>query len=127
MTRVGLALGAVVLLGVGVWTLREETMSRHEEQHPDSRTEVVLDVSTKGAERAPTAMGRALVDACQFEVDARVVPGSWEARGDQRFGVVLRPALDDTDVQQFRGCVGDMRLDYVQAEVVRTIRLDTRA
>jgi hypothetical protein len=127
VTRVGLALGAVVLLALGVWVLREQTMSRHEEQHPASRTEVVLDVSTNDAERPPAAMGRALVDACQFEVDARVVPGSWEASGDRRFRVVLRPALDDTDVQQFRGCVGDMRLDYVQAEVVGTTRLDTRA
>jgi hypothetical protein len=127
VTRVVLALGAAVLLAVGVWTLREETMSRHEAQHPDSRTEVVLDVSTNGTARPPAAMGRALVGACQFEVAARVVAGSWEALGDQRFRVVLRPALDDADVQQFGGCVSDMRLNHVQAEVRSTTRLDTRS
>lgn len=127
MTRVVLALGATVLLAAGVWVLREETMSRHEDQPPDSRTEVVVDVHTNGADRHPAAMGRVLVDACQFEVNARMVAGSWEDRGDQRYRLVLRPALDDSDVQQFRGCIGDMRLNYVQAEVVRMTRLDSRA
>ena len=128
MIRVGVALGAAALLAAGVWTLREETMSRHEDQHPDSRMEVVVDVSTSGGgARRADAMGRALVDACQFEVNAHVVEGSWEARGDERFRVVLRPALDDSDVQQFRGCVGDIRLNHVQAEVVRTTRLDAPA
>jgi hypothetical protein len=120
-----IALGAVGLGAgvVGVWWLREATLSTHE-QVVGQEMEVVVSANAKGAERGQTLaeMVEAQLLTCRLEVTSDFVTselvGPIEPLGDDRFRAVLTPALDDTNRRQFRGCVEDFMIDHVQINVV---------
>jgi hypothetical protein len=111
---VGLAVGVV-----GVLALREATLSTHEPVAGGEEMELVLSASTKGGERDQTLpeMVEAQLDSCRLEVTSDVV-GEIESLGDDRFRAVLRPAMDETNRRQFRGCVEDWMIDHVRLDVV---------
>jgi hypothetical protein len=60
------------------------------------------------------------VVACQLEVRSNVLPDSIETIDDGRFRFVMRPGLDDSDRRQLIGCLQDLRIDNVLANVVST-------
>ena len=111
---VGLAVGVL-----GVLALREATLSTHRAVDPDSRVELVLDASTRHREAGQTLpeMVEALVLTCRLEVSSDPI-GAIRADGDGRFRAVLRPALDETNRKQLRGCLEDWTIDSLQADVV---------
>jgi hypothetical protein len=111
---VGLAVGVV-----GVLALREATLSTHEPVVGGEEMELILSASTKGGERDQTLpeMVEAQLDSCRLEVTSDVV-GEIESLGDDRFRAVLRPAMDETNRRQFRGCVEDWMIDHVRLDVV---------
>ena len=115
-----IALGAVGLGAgvVGVWWLREATLSTHE-QVVGQEMEVVVSANTKGGEGGQTLaeMVEAQLLTCRLEVTSDFA-GPIEPLGDDRFRAVLTPALDDTNRRQFRGCVEDFMIDHVQINVV---------
>jgi hypothetical protein len=104
---------------LGVFALREATLSTHGHVDPDSRVEIVLDARTRHREFRQTLpeMVEALVLACRLEVSSDVV-GPIRAEGDGRFRAVLQPALDETNEKQLRGCLEDWTLDSLRADVV---------
>jgi hypothetical protein len=110
----GLAVGVV-----GVFALREATLSTHSPVDPDSRVELVLDARSRHREAGQTLpeMVEALVLTCRLEVSSDVA-GPIRAEGDGRFRAVLQPALDETNRKQLRGCLEDWTIDSVQADVV---------
>lgn len=116
-----LRVGAVTLVLVGVYLLREATMSTHYATGPDSRLRVVVESSHNRSERSSTLgeLTEAHVSLCGLEVDAeregevRPVAGR-----DDRFAVVLRPALDSSDRKQYKGCLEDWVVDHHQIRVV---------
>jgi hypothetical protein len=114
-------LGAVgIAVGVlGVFALREATLSTHSTVDPDSRVELVLDARTRHREAGQTRseMVEALVLTCRLEVSSDLV-GTIRADGDGRFRAVLQPALDETNRKQLRGCLEDWTIDSLQADVV---------
>jgi hypothetical protein len=116
-----LALGAVGLLVgvVAVLSLREATLSTHEEIEPGSEIELVVSASTKNAEPGQTMaeMVEAQILTCRLEVTSDVV-GEIEALPDNRFRAVLTPSMDDTNRRQFRGCVEDWFVDQVRLDVI---------
>ena len=118
-TRV--AIGAIGLaVGVfGVLALREATLSTHGSVDPESRVELVLDASSRHRESGQTVpeMVEALLLTCRLEVSSDVV-GRIRAEGDGRFRAVLRPALDETNQKQLRGCLEDWTIDSLRADVV---------
>lgn len=111
---VGLAVGVAAVLA-----LREATLSTHEPVAGGEEMELILSASTKGGERDQTLpeMVEAQVDSCRLEVTSDVV-GEIESLGDDRFRAVLRPAMDETNRRQFRGCVEDWMIDHVRLDVV---------
>ena len=113
-------LGAVVgvALGLGaVLALREATLSTHEPVPPDSSVELVVHSRVNRGERSSLGtMTESLVRLCVLEV-APEIDGPVEDLGDDRFRFVLRPALDDTDRTQFRGCVEDWKIDNLLVDV----------
>lgn len=122
-TAAGLAILAP-LLAIGVFALREETMTRHEPVPEDSRLAVVIDASTKLAEQDVREMAWAKVLMCRTEVRnsdpvtrLEELPGASE--GEQRYRFVLQPTLDEADRTQFRGCLRDWNLDHLRIEVLR--------
>ncbi len=118
---VQLVVGAVGLsVGVlGVFALREATLSTHGPVDPDSRVEIVIDARTRHREFGQTRpeMVEALLLACRLEVSSDLV-GPVRSEGDGRFRAVLQPALDETNEKQLRGCLEDWTLDSLRADVV---------
>jgi hypothetical protein len=110
---VGLAIGVV-----GVWALREATLSTHQ---PVTAREVELVVSARaaGGEAGQTLeeMVEAQLMTCRLEVSSDLT-GPLEPLGDGRFRAVLAPAMDETNRRQFRGCVEDFVTDHLQIDIL---------
>lgn len=113
-------LGAV-LLGLGIWALRSETMTTHVAVPADSQLEVVVEATKRGGDRGqgPEAMVSAKVHMCRLEVQRADVIAGPTRLGDDRFRFVLEPTLDESDRVQFRGCVQDWNIDHLLVDVVR--------
>ena len=116
--------GAIVLgvfagVFVGAIVLADTMLSRHDDVPDGSELVVEMLISTRGAVEADTQeIAQALAVACQLEVRGNVVPGSIETIDDSRYRFVVRPSLDRTDRHQLRGCIQDLRIDGVLADVV---------
>jgi hypothetical protein len=110
---VGLGIGLV-----GVFALREATLSTHDAP-PGRDMKLVVSAKTKDPERSQTLaeMVEAQLLTCRLEVNSDLA-GPIEPLGDGRFRVILEPAMDDTDRRQFRGCVEDWIIDHVQINIV---------
>jgi hypothetical protein len=124
LRTVGLVVAAV-LLGVGVYALREATESRHYETHPDSRSIFVVDASTNGAGESHSVheMAAAQLRLCRLEIQSDLVgPIEPLDRDSTRFLAVLQPSLDETDRVQFEGCVEDWLLDHLRLRIVSSER-----
>jgi hypothetical protein len=99
----------------------DHTMSRHHDVPPDSELVVELTIATRsGVEAGNEEIAEALVVACQLEVRSNVVPDSIETIGDSHYQFVMRPGLDESDRRQLIGCLQDLRIDNVLANVVST-------
>ena len=119
VVRVVLGVAGLVSGGLAVVALREATLSTHHRVDPPARDDVVLTARSERAERGQSLaeLVEALVITCRLEVTSDVeVPV--ESLGEDRFRVVLAPALDETNRRQFRGCVEDWTIDQVRADVV---------
>lgn len=113
---------ATVALAVGIYVVRDATISTHSPKDPASRLEVTVSARVNGAEDGQSleAYAMAKVLSCRTEVvasdpttDLRPVEGE-----DGTYRFVLQPSLDDTDRKQFRGCLEDWNLDHVLVDVL---------
>ncbi len=123
MTRVAstlLGVVGLVLGGLAVFALREATLSTHQPIPIDSEVEVVVEVESEGGEQGqtPQEMVTALFLTCRLEVNSDLV-GEVELLGDDLYRAVLRPAMDQTNRRQFRGCLEDWTIDQLLVDVVR--------
>lgn len=117
---VALVLSALVV-GAGGYLVREATISRDREMHPDSTVTVVVDSRSNRAEPTRTLreMTAAQLAFCRLEVESDPVGPLEPVEGHTgRFRQTLRPAFDTTDVRQFTGCVEDWVLDHHLVSVV---------
>jgi hypothetical protein len=113
-------IGLVVVIAglLGVRALADATLTTHVTQDPDSRMDVVVHGSLNDeAEFELPAGVESLVRFCQLEVGRDIGAKSPEPLEGDRFRFVLQPALDDADQKQFRGCIGDIVVDHLQASV----------
>lgn len=131
MTRVGparLLLGVVgIVVGVAaVFALKEATLSTHHRVDPRSSAVVTLEAKTKGNERGQTAheMVESLMLVCRLEVANEDLVGELQAieevedRGSGIYAATLRPALDETNQRQLRGCLEDWSIDHIRIDVL---------
>ena len=116
---------AVVGLAVGVWFLRDATMSTHTVRDPDSRLELLLAADIRQSEPGQSLeeYTRAKVLYCRTEVGYSDPIGDLQpVDGDTgTFRVVLQPSIDDTDRRQLRGCLEDWNMDQIQIDVVEMV------
>jgi hypothetical protein len=56
-------------------------------------------------------------ETCRLEVKSDLA-GPVEDLGEGQFRALLRPAMDQTDRKQFRGCMEDWVIDHVRVNVV---------
>lgn len=119
MKRRLLLLGLVVATVFGIDWLADLTQNRPDVVKPGSRSEVVLDVTVRHhwePGRLTTAQG--LWGACQHTAFRRLIgPGMVEI-GEGRFRVVTEPALGDNAWRRLKGCLEDVTVDRVKADVV---------
>jgi hypothetical protein len=90
---------------------REAFMTRHEPTG-SGVTRVVIDVS---GDDPLTPRADALVRTCGTEVGGQ--PDAVRPVGDDRFAFDVRPALDDADERQLKGCLEDTIVDNILARV----------
>ena len=111
---VGLAIGMLLVLA-----LREATLSTHQPVAQNSQSVLIIDARARGAETTQSLeeIVEAQVQACRLEVNSDVV-GEITADGDGHYRAVLRPAMDETNRRQFRGCLEDWLIDHVRLDVV---------
>ena len=111
---VGLALGVI-----GVWALREATLSTHGRIDPSTQIELVIRARTEGGERGQSLdeMVEALLFTCRLEVTADIA-GPIQPEGNGKFRAVIEPDLDQTDRRQLRGCLEDWTIDHLLVDVV---------
>jgi hypothetical protein len=62
-------------------------------------------------------MVEAQLNACQFQVNSRVV-GDLAHEGNARYRAVFTPTMDETNRRQFRGCLNDWLIDHFRLHVV---------
>ncbi len=109
---------------VGGTTLMDATMTRHDDVSPNSRLEVELSISMHtGAEASEAEIAEALVVACQLEVHGGGSP-ELQNLGDSNYRFVMTPGLDKADRRQLTGCLQDLQIDNVLANVVSMTQTD---
>ena len=123
MKAAAAALAVVVLVAV-VLVVREQTMSRHDTDPGSGTLEVVFELEENQATATRLQAAEALVRTCALEVGGSFVPGSLAAvdAGD-RLRAQIAPMLDETDRAQLHGCLEDMWIDHVEADVVTLRRV----
>ena len=121
LIQAGVLAGVAGGVFVGGASLMDHTLSRHEDVPPDSELVVELTIATRtGVEAGNEEIAEALVVVCQLEVRSNVLPDSIETIEDGRYQFVMRPGLDESDRRQLIGCLQDLRIDNVLANVVST-------
>lgn len=109
----------------GISELADATLTTHVRQPPESRTVVVVHGSTVDEGEFPLEDGMdGLVRFCQLEVGRNLGAQQLEPLGDDRYRFEFQPALDDADQDQFRGCIGDIVVDHLQASVEAMTYID---
>lgn len=118
MKRLLVVVLAVAALAAGLDVLADLTQDRADRIPPGSRSEIVLDVRHRatGAAEARTAQG--LWGACQGTVWQQMAEPGMVELGDGRFLVTTSPAVGEHAWRRLQGCLEDMTVDRVRAEVV---------
>jgi len=110
---------------IGGTTLMDATMTRHDDVEAGSRLEVELSISMHtGAEASEAEIAEALVVVCQLEVSGGGSTDDLEPMGDGNYRFVMTPGLDEADRRQLTGCLQDLRIDNVLANVVSMRQTD---
>lgn len=109
----------VALLGVvaaGIVAMAEVTQNRPDEAVPGSMTTVAFTVDAEDYQRGEPAAAIALWSVCASTVDGDVSPvpaptyGHWE--------VTISPAVGEHGQNRLVGCIEDVTVDRVVADVV---------
>lgn len=119
MKRKLLLLGLVVATVFGIDWLADLTQNRPDRNVPGSRSEVVLDVTVRhhyDPGTLTTAQG--LWGACQHTAFRRLVEPGMVEIGEGRFRVVTEPALGEHAWRRLKGCLEDVTVDRVKADIV---------
>ena len=118
MKRTVLLLLAAAALAVGIDALADLTQDRPDRVLPGSRSEVVLDVSSRDRGGSALLSAQGLWGACQGTVRHRLVDPGLVELSDGRFRLQTEPALGEHSWRRLQGCLEDTTLDRVKAHVV---------
>jgi hypothetical protein len=108
----------VAVLWMGVQMLGDVTQSRPDPTGRPVRTIAELDVSQRGSEQPAVQAAEALWVGCRstlgsLDADAEVV-----ALGGDHVAIVLEPGIGRLGTRRLTGCLSDVRVDLVRADVV---------
>ncbi len=109
---------AVAGLAAGLDVLADLTQDRPDRIPAGSRSEIVLDVRHRSTEPAEVRSAQGLWGACQGTVWQRITDPGVVELGGGRFLVTTSPAVGAHAWRRLQGCLEDMTVDRVRAEVV---------
>ncbi len=116
--RALLLLLAVVALVAGIDTLADLTQDRPDRVVPGSRSEIILEVSSRDRTGSDRLSAQGLWGACQGTVRQRLVEPGVVELGAGRFLLTTEPSLGEHSWRRLQGCLEDATLDRVKAHVV---------
>ena len=109
-----LAVAAVAYLGIDM--LSDATQTRPDDEHPNSRTELVFHVASRDGPVDAAAHG--LWGACQGTAHRKVLEPGLVHAGDGNYRLVLQPSLGRHARDRMTGCLEDLTIDNVKGKVV---------
>jgi hypothetical protein len=105
-------------LAAGIDQLADLTQDRPDPVEPGSRTTVTFKVTSRLHPTGQLADAQALWGACQGTSHAVALEPGVEPAGPGRFAVTVTPRLGAHAARRLRGCLEDVIIDRVQAQVV---------
>jgi hypothetical protein len=113
-----LALAAMAILGwLGIDALVDATQSRPDTSDRPARTTIELSIAQRGA-AATSETAEALWVGCRPTLGPRPTTAKVVPLGGDRFQLVLEPGIGHLGARRLTGCLSDLTLDYVRADVV---------
>lgn len=118
MKRLAL-LAAVAVAGFFlIGALADLTQSRPDPVRADQVTELVMDVDIDRFRPGPDAAAEALWAVCAAQTSAEVIDGTGPTPvGEGHYRLVLAPAVGHHDARKLVGCLEDLTIDRVLADV----------
>ena len=112
------AIGVVGFFGVGA--LGDATQTRPDDRDDHARTEIVVEVESKGYRQDLTTGAHALWATCSATVDGSLVdPGIVAVDGDEgTYRVAIRPSIGRYGKERLLGCLRDLTVERLRATVV---------
>jgi hypothetical protein len=118
MKRALVVLALVAAVAIAVDFLGDMTQTRPDEIDEDAVTEVIMRVDEDRFGFGRDAAANALWSVCWAMTSSRMEgDGRLEPLGDGRYRAVLRPAVGHHDERQLVGCLEDLTVDRVLADV----------
>lgn len=119
MRRLVIWVSLAALVVVGVQALGDLTQNRPDAPPaPGTRSEIVIRVEEGNYRISPVDAAQGLWAVCRGTVTNRLAPPGVVALGDGRFAVTMDPAVGEHSWRRLKGCLEDMTVDQVVAEVV---------
>lgn len=119
------AIVALVAVGtVALDLLSDATQTRADEPVDAARTEIVVRVQTNRYRQSALTAATTLWGACAATVPVQLVGDRPEALDDELFRYLVEPALGRYRRERLVGCMNDVTLERVRADVVRVTHLD---
>lgn len=106
-----------VFIGLGVDAIGDATQSRPEVPAGPGATVVELEIEQRGRDRRPDVVAATLWVACRDHVPAQVRLVRAETTGEGSARLTLDRRLGDLHGRRLAGCLGDLTLSSVLAEV----------
>ena len=125
MRRAVFVVVAVAAVAAGLDVLADLTQDRPDRIPPGSRSEIVVDVRHRSADTASLRTAQGLWGACQGTVWQQLTEPGVVGLGHGRFLLTTSPAVGEYAWRRLQGCLEDMTVDRVRAEVVS--KRDTQA
>jgi len=122
--RATLLVAVVVVGALALDRLGDATQTRPDRPVDATRTEVVVRLETNRYRQSAQTAASALWGACASTVPVDLVDDRPEQLDAEHFRYVVEPALGRYRRERLLGCMNDLTLDRVRAEVVRVTDFD---
>lgn len=120
--RLIVMLATLAVLGwMGGNALVEGAQTRPDPAERPASTTIDLAISSRRGQPPATATADALWLVCRSTLRSLPVTADVEAHGADGAALVLRPGVGRHALRRLTGCLGDIRLDLVRADVIRTV------
>jgi hypothetical protein len=110
--------GLGVLAWLGVGALLDATQSRPDPADRPAQTTIELAIAQRGVPKPTVATAEALWVGCASVLGSQATTASVVARGGDRVTLVLEPGVGELGVRRLTGCLSDLRVNKVRADVL---------